>query len=424
MSDDRELPRIILKAPGYLKVFAGIYFLLCLVMAVGFLLVVLRGFPGAVNPASRAAEATGFGLVIVMDLALFFWFVYPRALSRYFVFPDRFEIHRGKKITRFRYAEIAKIYGLPFPYFFGLIGNLCFIRTDGQFANISAATVDAEILLDAIAEFTPSRKAEFIELRANLVTVRHGFARFFEYFKGRRALFTLIHLVAIPTGFTLYLVARQKQIMVIADPKTFFYHAALGVAFAVVPLGFFSAMVLNRVIDAPTSARLRSAPRDTARDLEREGRVFRNAFPVYLFALFSVLGLYNRYDLNALGLTRVSADIPHLGYRAGEKVWIDGRANCFRCQNSVRDGDVIQFSGLDGLHLGKLVATPGELADVTVGPEAGRALASNPVSNPVTVPAGKIAVRRGSRGVRVELIDTADLRGKVFENLGAYLRSR
>ena len=171
---------------------------------------------------------------------------------------------------------------------------------------------------------------------------------------------------------------------------------------------------------AGKKARLRAAPLNTDRDLERERRIFRDALPVYLFALFTVLGLYNRYDLNALSSTKTMKSIPQLGYQAGQTLWIDGRANCFRCRSSVHKGDVVLFSRDGALFLGKLVATPGEIAEVTARSVPGRA----PASNTLTVPSGKIAVRSNPEGDLVELIDTGELRGRVLESLGAYLRTR
>lgn len=417
MGSDPESPGQVLEYSIGTKRLALAHFGFCLFFTVCVGLMFAGAIYGA-TPEIRVSfgrSATLFTVLLVVHYFLYYKLVRPRANTRFHLFSDRIEIERGKERSVASFAEIAKLYGRVYP---SLGGDFGLVLKSGAIYGFSATLPGAEKIIEAIGDFLPARKGELAELRANLIVCQHGYSRIIEYFRGSRAFFTTIHLFLIPFLFTAYMVGRQGKVLAIFEPVPFFVETAFGIFLAVVTLAVFFAYGLNRVIDRPTLDRLAENPADRARNLFRERRIFRDAIPVYLFALSAVLGFYNRYDLNTLSRTETSADVPHLGLAAGTTLWIDGRANCVDCAHGLREGELVVFEQKGSPTLGKIVGLPGAAVDFSAGGDPGR----SPASDRVTVPAGKVAVRSNPEGDLLQLVDFADLRGRADESLRRFLR--
>jgi hypothetical protein len=160
-------------------------------------------------------------------------------------------------------------------------------------------------------------------------------------------------------------------------------------------------------------------PVEDSRDLKHERAIFADALPVYLFLLFSLMSLYNRFDLNTLSRTEVPTDIPHLGYHAGQTLWIDGRANCLNCRHSLQEGDAVIFIREKVAVLGRLVALPGSPVPAPGG--------ENPLRTPASelpiVPFGKAVLRSNPDGNLDQLVDLKDIRGRVSDSAETFFHA-
>jgi hypothetical protein len=391
---------------------------LCLFLAVFFVYTIVTTITET-NPD----RVRSFGTAVMMLGALlgfnFYTFIrvlLPRTLSEFHLFDDRLEIHDRGRVVVAPFSDIAKVFGRVFPFIGGTYG---FVMKSGQVFAFTASLERSERIIDALTAIEPNRKVGLAELRANLVVCGHSFARFSEYFRGTRGFVTFVHSILIPFVFSAYLVGRQAEMMEIHHPKPFFLGATFGIFLAVWTLAITFAITLNWMIDLPTLERLVDRPNEDRRDIERESEIFRDALPIYLFVLFSLLGVYNRFDLNTLSRTEVSADVPHLDLREGDRLWIDGRANCLQCRHALRQGDRILFNRDDSVVLGKLVALPGDPVP-TVGGALGIRV---PASDSPRVPPGKIVARSNPNGDLDQLVDLRDVRGRAEEDLAAVLRA-
>jgi hypothetical protein len=396
-----EKPRHILEYSSSVKRLALAQF----GFAVFFAILVICMAIGAVSasePEVRTALARALPagiLLLIFQLVVYFKFVRPTAISKIFVYEDRIEDHRGSHVAIARFADIVKMYGRVIPVFGGSFG---FAIKTGEIFSFTAKLENAELLLDAIVAENPTRRSALAELRADLLTFRRGNDRIYAYCTGVRGLATLATLVVVPLAFSAYLVDRQGKMMSIAHPTAFFLQTAFGIGLAVFILTVFFGVAFNSL------------------NSEESPTKMSDALPVYLFALFVILGTFNRFDLNTLGRTETTAEVPHLGLLAGETLWIDGRANCIGCRHSLSEGDMVIFMRDGAAVLGKVVAMPGKIAEIT-HPAEGRTPASAPES--ITLPTGKIAVRSNPSGDLVQVVSVGDVLGRAVESLGDFFHA-
>ncbi len=405
-----------------MKGFAWLHLALCIFLGGAFLFTIFSAIFDS-TPELRTqfgSMALMIGFLFGFNLCAFYWILLPKATSRFLVFDDRLEIHRGDRVTVAAYSDIAKVFGRVFPFGGGSYG---FVMKTGKIHAFTSGLRGSEKLLDAVSDFDPALKSSFTELRTNLIVCAHGYERFYEYFSGNRAFFTFVHLGLVPFLFAAFMVGRQASIMTIAHPKLFFFEAAFGIYLCVLTLAVTFSVALNWIIDLPTLERMLEKPGDGSRDLERERSIFADALPVYLFMLLSLMSLYNRFDLNTLSRTEAPTDIPHLGYHAGQTLWIDGRANCLVCRHSLREGDTVVFIREKSGVLGKLVALPGSPIPPPANENPLRTPASYPALNPALVPAGKLVIRSNPEGNLDQLVDLKDVRGRVNESVETFFRA-
>jgi hypothetical protein len=418
LNESTKSPRAILEYPQFVKGFAWLHLALCTFLG-GAVLFTIYSAIFAGSPEIRA-QFGSIALMIVFlfgfNLCAFYWILLPKAASRFLVFDDRLEIHRGTNVTVVPFTNIAKVFGRVFPFAGGSYG---FVMKTGKIHAFSASLRGSEKLLDAVSEFDPALKSSFTELRTNLIVCAHGYDRFYEYFSGNRAFFTFIHLGLVPFLFSAYMVGRQSSMMTIAHPKLFFVEATFGIYLCVVTLAVTFSVALNWIIDLPTLERMIEDPVEDSRDLKHERAIFADALPVYLFLLFSLMSLYNRFDLNTLSRTEVPTDIPHLGYHAGQTLWIDGRANCLNCRHSLQEGDAVIFIREKVAVLGRLVALPGSPVPAPGG--------ENPLRTPASelpiVPFGKAVLRSNPDGNLDQLVDLKDIRGRVSDSAETFFHA-
>ncbi|MBS1961294.1 MAG: hypothetical protein JST04_03685 [Bdellovibrionales bacterium] len=394
----------------------------------GVFLYAVHGSVFAPTPEMR----TGFlgsilmiGMLLGLHLVFFFKFFHPRATSKFHVYADRLEVETGKRRRIAPYSEILKVYGQVLPV---IGGNFGFILKSGEVFGFTTGLRDGALILDALVAHSPERREGLAELRAALIVRDHATDRTGEFFRGGRGLFTCLNLFVVPVVFAAYLVGRQGHSFSVPDPRSLVGHTTYGISLAVYSLVFFFVVTLNGILDFPIQERLveefsrggREKPESRARNLEFEKSMLRDALPIYLFALATILGAYNRFDLNLLSVTQVTAEAPHLGLSPGQLLWIDERANRVGGPHSLHEGDKVIFQKSEVVYLGKLVGVPGAVAKLSEPGEPGR----KPASSEVTVEPGKIAVRSNPEGDRTEIVDQTAVRGRAVENLRDFIYSR
>lgn len=387
-----ETPRFILGYSTFFKFGARLHLALCVFFALISLVAIssaIFNFPK--SEAGMAGNALAATLVAVVHCVLYFKFTHPFASARYLVFTDRLELHRGTLISVAKFAEIKKMYGRVFPFVAGAFG---FVLADGRSFHFGAAVKDSHRILEAISDFNPTRGAELDDLRKDLILLHRGYERFLRFLGKNRFVFGTIHLFIIPFAFSAYLVSRQAKLFTIADPLPYFVKTFFLIFLAIFVLASFISFTLNRWLDLPNAAP----------DPDREKRMFRDAIPIYFFAVFTILGAYQRSDLNALGRVEITTDFPHLGIEAGQEFWVDQRANCVACAHALYPGDIILFKSSEGMKIGKLVDLP---------PKA-RAPAATPEF---------VIVRFDANGGTLKPVALKDIVGRTEKNLADFLHS-
>jgi hypothetical protein len=353
--------------------------------------------------------------VFIIWGSLFFWAVViyiqyyfyhrPQMISKIFIHEDKIIVKQKDLEFLIPYADIIKIESAAQKS----MGGWFKIITEKKVWRFNIMLERADYLLERIIRVRPELmpREDYLKLRTKFILVDQGMGRYSEFFKPPYLVWTIFHLIIIPTFALLMIYYKHsaEEILIHSIPKYFFEMSwQIMVIMIFLQLPFIS--FLNWLLNKESRKRIDVNGEDKIRNTTYEVSIYRKIFPAYLTALMICLGLYGSSDFN-LDYSIVNDEkVPGLKFQ--KDYVVNQKYNCTDCRFQLHRHDFIAFNHWS---VAEIIALPGEDVEIKKYSFKNRTVASNGITK---VPSGKIAVR-GDQGKSVFLVDLKDVNGKIMK---------